>query len=232
MLKYNKLFYWIESPGHFEDWFVVAPDQYLAEKFFADKEGFDLQDLNSTQVCETIFEENLEESYFPSFEILKKNGFEFISEVEPMVVWKSGRKYCQGDIVQEIVIQPNVLKKGMYIINVRNSDLFKIGITKNIVQRMKQFETANPYEFYLHEFFPTENCRRLESELHKLCKGKKYKNEWFKLTEDEIREISNYARKFIGLPPYIDQANFLLNNIDLGNINIDNTLTDDEILPF
>ena len=232
MLEYPKHFYWIVSPGHLEDWFVVAPDQYLAEKFFADSEGFDIEDLNSSQVCETIFEDSLDESYFPSFEMLKKNGFEFISEDEPMIIWKNGRKYCQGDIIQGIVLKPNVLKQGMYIINVRNSDLFKIGITKNIIQRMKQFETANPYEFYLHEFFPSENCRLLESELHKIYKSKRYKNEWFKLTKDEVRDVCNYARKFIKLPPYIGEVIFPLSYIDLGNINNDPTTTDNESPPF
>lgn len=232
MFKYAKFFYWIESPGHLEDWFVVAPNQYLAEKFFADKEGFDIEDLNSFEVCETVLEDNLDESYFPSFEMLKNNGFDFISEDDPMIVWKNGRKYCQGDIIQEIVLQSNILNQGVYIISFQHSDLFKIGITKNIRQRMKQFDTANPFEFYLHEFFPTEHCRSLERELHKLYKSKRYKNEWFKLTEDELRNVCNHARNFIGLPPYLSEAFLPLSNIDLGSVSSDRISTDSELLPF
>lgn len=227
----SKYFYWVESPEHTEDWFVVSPDQYLAEKFFADTEGFDVEHLNSLEVCETKFEDCNDESYFPSLDMLKRNGFEFISEDEPMIVWRNGRKFCQGDIIEEIVLRPNTLKKGMYIINVRNSDLYKIGVTTNIIRRKKQFETANPFEFYLHEFFPTDDCRKLEREVHKRYKEKRYKNEWFKLTEEDILNISNFARKFIGLPPYLNEAVSPLQYINLGSANDKSTTTEADI-PF
>lgn len=199
MHKYSKFFYWVESPEHVEDWFVVAPDQYLAEKFFADAAGFDIEHLNSSEVSEATYEDSSDESYFPSLDMLKRNGFEFISEDEPMIVWRKGRKFCKGDIIEAIVLRPNASKKGMYIVNVRNSDLYKIGVTTNIVRRKKQFETANPFEFYLYDFFPTDDCRKLEREVHKRYKDKRYKNEWFKLTEEDITTISNFARQFIEL---------------------------------
>lgn len=232
MQKYSKYFYWVESPEHTEDWFVVAPDQYLAEKFFADTKGFDIDNLNSSEVCETIYEDCNEESYYPSLDILKRNGFEFISEDEPMIVWRNGRKFCQGDIIEAIVLRPNASKKGMYIIKVRNSDLYKIGVTTNIVRRKKQFETANPFEFYLHEFFPTEDCRKLEREVHKRYKEKRYKNEWFKLTEEDVLTISNFAREYIGLRPYLNVAVSPLQYIDLGTVNKASTETEENNLPF
>jgi hypothetical protein len=98
MNKYSKFFYWVESPEHVEDWFVVAPDQYLAENFFAGTEGFDIEHLNSSEVCETKYEDCNDESYFPSLEMLRRNGFEIISENEPMIVWRNGKKFCQGDL--------------------------------------------------------------------------------------------------------------------------------------
>lgn len=232
MQKQTKYFYWVESPQHTEDWFVVAPDQYLAEKFFADTEGFDIEDLNSSEICEAVYEDSNEESYFPSIEFLKRNGFEFISENEPMVVWRNGKTFCQGDLIEAIVLRLNSTKKGMYIINIRNSDLYKIGVTTNIIRRKKQFETANPFDFYLHEFFPTDDCHKLEREIHKRYTQKRYKNEWFKLTEEDVLRISNFAREFIGLKPYLSKAVSPIRYIDLGALNIAMTKIDDENMPF
>lgn len=232
MQKYYKKFYWIETPGNYEDWFVVSMDQYLAEQFFADNEGYDIEDLNSVEVCDTIYENCSDESYFPSFEMLVNNGFEFISDDEPMVVWKGGKKYCQGDIIHAINLQASVLKQGLYIIEIRNSDLYKIGVTKNIVQRMKQFETANPFEFYLHGFYQTEKCRDLESILHHQFKHKRFKREWFKLNEDELKNVSNIARQFIGLAPYIDGYISPLSKLDSGMRSFEIKNDDNDILPF
>ena len=65
---------------------------------------------------------------------------------------------------------------------------------------MYQLQTANPYEFYLTEFFPTSKNRELESLLHKKYKLKRYKREWFKLTDEEVLEACYLARDFIGKP--------------------------------
>ncbi|HTG65078.1 MAG TPA: GIY-YIG nuclease family protein [Flavobacterium sp.] len=204
---YNKNFYWLKTNDNHENWFVIAYDEYLAEKFFVNMEGYDLEDVEATEICEVIFEDCDENEYFPSNEMLIKNGFEIIKLDEPMIVWKDGKKYCQGDIVHCIISEKSKNKLGLYIIHTNNSNLFKIGITKNINQRIKQFETGNPFEFTLYEFFETESCRKLEKIIHKKLEKNRYRKEWFKLNEEELTEICNFARNYIGLPPYLEEFN-------------------------
>ena len=61
----------------------------------------------------------------------------------------------------------NKNKLGLYIIHTNDSNLYKIGITKNITKRIKQFETGNPFEFTLYDFF--------ETNINKITKIKKKK---------------------------------------------------------
>lgn len=230
MHQYHKSFYWVQTIDGCEDWFVISPDEYLAEKFFAKFEGYPIDEVRASFICTAIFEDENDESYFPSFEMFKKNEFVIISEDEPMTVWKDGRKFCQGDIIHNINMQLNLESLGLYVVAIRNTDIFKIGITKNIVKRLKQFETANPFEFYLHEFFQTDKCRELEKLLHVQFKKSRYKREWFKLTEDELKQVCNTARNFIGLSNYIEGCVSPLSKIKLGQTY--NGIKDNTNFPF
>lgn len=203
MDNYKKHFYWISTNDGHEDWFVIGLDQYVAESFFANDQGYDLEDLSSDEICIVEFEDidnKKEEAYYPSHEMLSKNGFECISEHEPRIFWREGKKYCQGNIVQSILIEKGQKSPGVYIIEVRDSNLYKIGVTKDIQKRLYQLQTANPFEFYLIEFFPTPKNRELESLLHRKYKLKRYKREWFKLKDEEVLEACYLARDFIGKP--------------------------------
>ena len=233
MKNYTKNFYWVKSDDNHENWFVIAHDEYLAERFFVEIEGYDLEDVQATEICNVIFEDDNVDEYFPSNEMFIKNGFEIIKSDVPMIVWKNGKKYCQGDIIHCIKIEKSKTKFGLYIIHTDNSDLFKIGITKNINQRIKQFETGNPFEFTLYEFFETENCRELESLLHKKLKGNRYRKEWFRLNAEELTQACNFARNFIGLPPYLNEIPDLLSGLLTEEEQNDkNKIKNEDDLPF
>lgn len=201
-MKYNKKsIFWIESYENHEDWFVVGVDQFIAETFFCDNNGYDLDLVSSEEICLVEYENEediLEEAYFPSHELLVKNGFEIITDDEPRIFWKSGRKFCQGNIIQNILMLRGSKKFGVYIIEVRDTGLYKIGVTKDIKKRISQLQTSNPYEFYLIDFFVTPKSWELERILHNKYKLNRYKREWFKLNNDEITEACKFAKKFIG----------------------------------
>jgi len=229
-----KNFYWIKTYDNHENWFVVAYDEYLAERFFEKTEGYDIGLFDATEICNVIFEDNEEDEYYPSNGMLIKNGFGIIKAETPMIVWKDGKKYCQGDIVSSIITEINNTKLGLYIIYTDESpNLYKIGITKNIDKRIKQFETGNPFEFKLFDFFVAENCRELENMIHKKLEKNKYRKEWFLLNTEELKDIGNFARNFIGLPDYLDEIKSPLSNISLKQETINNNISDNEIdLPF
>lgn len=203
MNNYKKHIYWIESFENQEDWFVVGVDQFVAEKFFCEHQGYDLDLVSSEDICIAEFEDEEdinEEAYFPSHEMLLKNGFEIISEGEPRIFWRAGRKFCQGNIIQSILVLEGDKQSGVYILEVRDSGLFKIGVTKDIEKRLSQLQTSNPYEFYLRDFFITPKNRELENLLHKKFRLNRYKREWFKLNHDEVIEACRFASNFIGKP--------------------------------
>jgi hypothetical protein len=200
---YKKHIYWVESFENQEDWFVVGLDQYVAEKFFCDYEGYDLDLVSSEIICVAEFEdedESIEEAYFPSDEMLIKNGFEVITEDEPRIFWRAGRKFCQGNIIQKMIVQKSNKKAGVYIVEVRDSGLYKIGITKDINKRLSQLQTSNPYEFYLIDFFISIKSRELEKLLHEKFRLNRYKREWFKLNQNELMEACKFASSFIDRP--------------------------------
>lgn len=229
-----KNIYWISTNDRHEDCFVVGLDSYVAELFFAENEGYDMDCISSKEICIAEFEDEEDiksEAYFPSHEMLTKNGFEIICENEPRVFWKNGVKYCQGNILHSIIVQISEKQPGVYILAVQESNLYKIGITKDLKKRLSQLQTSNPYEFYLINFFITTRNKELENLLHKAFKKNKYKREWFKLEEKEISEVCKLAYEFIGKPyrtSYID-------NLEQFNKHDDQTYNqhcNDNDLPF
>lgn len=199
----EKNLYWVKSFDHHENWFVVSRDQYLAETFFADNHGYELDLVSSELICSAEFEDEQDwnsEAYYPSHEMLLRNDFEIISDDEPRIFWKRGKKFCEGNIIQSVLSEIGAKKSGVYIIEVRSSGLYKIGITKDIHKRLNQLQTSNPYEFYLEEFFITDRNRELENLLHKKYAFNRYKREWFKLNFNELTELRHFARNFIGKP--------------------------------
>lgn len=74
-------------------------------------------------------------------------------------------------------------------------NFYKVGITKNsITQRLSNYKTHNPYKLRVIELIYVNDCRKLESEIHK-----KYfnfesdiKSDWFildKTIADEIKQF-------------------------------------------
>ncbi|WP_117884309.1 GIY-YIG nuclease family protein [Aureibaculum luteum] len=223
----RKTLFWISSADGNEDWFVVGMDEYLAELHFSEMEGYELEYLSSKVICKVEFEDRdcLEKDvYFPSHEMLIKNGFHLISDEEPMIFWKDGIKYCQGDIRKNIIIENEKNQKGVYIISIKDSGLFKIGLTKNIEKRLRQLQTGNPFEYRLVEFFHTPKFKELEKTLHKKYVKNKYKNEWYLLTSAELLEACYFSREYIGRP-YANKDLF-------ENTKIDRIEGDTSDLPF
>lgn len=222
--------YWINTYDGHEDWFVISKDVYIAECFFASKQGYDLELVEAEDLGEINSFGIEDESFFPSLELLEKNGFEIISENTPITVWRNGRKYREGNILQKVILEVSNGKKGVYILSVNDSDLYKIGVTKNIIGRIKQLNTGNPFEFSIYDFYVTENHHNLESILHDKLKERKFRGEWFLLTKEEVKEVAKFAREFIGKPnlPFVS----LLQNIKMDQFKLPESFDSDTELPF
>ena len=86
-------------------------------------------------------------------------------------------------------VAPNSPSAG-YVYLVRCADLYKIGATKNAVQRIARFETAYPHDLKTIRVTLVADMKRVESELHKRFAQKRVKGEWFDLTASDLRVIA------------------------------------------
>lgn len=72
--------------------------------------------------------------------------------------------------------------------------MLKIGFSKDVVKRLKQHKTSNPYIIPLG-YIETEDYKSLEKEIHYKARFFKVKKEWF-LNKEQIKkyfyEHANY----------------------------------------
>lgn len=70
-----------------------------------------------------------------------------------------------------------------------NTGHYKIGKSVNPQKRMKEFVSSNvilPIEFTLEHQIETDDYHRLESTLHNSFSEKRFRGEWFELTDEEV----------------------------------------------
>lgn len=73
---------------------------------------------------------------------------------------------------------------------------YKIGITGNLEQRLKNLQTGNPYELKIHykEEIPESQVKLIEQKIHKIIKHKQTHGEWFDISLDDAIAEVKYAR--------------------------------------
>lgn len=86
--------------------------------------------------------------------------------------------------------------KYLYIVRSGNINLYKIGITKDIDQRLNTLQIGNPEKIHPIAFFCADlsdpfgrEIFYLERFLHKNFENKRIQGEWFKLNLEEICDI-------------------------------------------
>ena len=69
-----------------------------------------------------------------------------------------------------------------------DGEKFKIGMTKqkDINKRIKELQTGNPNEIWLHTYYETDNPLKIEKLMHGLHILGNVKNEWFDLTPSQV----------------------------------------------
>jgi hypothetical protein len=78
------------------------------------------------------------------------------------------------------------------------NERYKIGITKNDPEkRVKQLQTGNSGVVRLLQTYESANYKKVEQWLHGRYKWKQTeaKNEWFNLTDDEIKSFLDECKK-------------------------------------
>ncbi|MGQ0505280.1 MAG: hypothetical protein ACT4TC_08155 [Myxococcaceae bacterium] len=111
--------YWVETPDHHEDWFVVARNPREARAFFENAEGYD----GGGSTCRLVLEVpdhlpsrttappatgNLEHQCFvgwPTDDLIRACGGEFLPPGEPRLVRFGKELFCEGLLEHEIQLQ-------------------------------------------------------------------------------------------------------------------------------
>src|SRR6476646_9466711 len=146
----RKKLFWLTTPCNLENWFAIASSQKKAEEFHEDAEGFNRNYAKAQFVCNItsdlikIHEQKLEDEGWPSHELLEALGFHIIKSDSPRVVNYDGKVYTEGRSVEGMIIEMASKKEGVYVLNLQGTSEYKIGITKDLSKRIKQFETGNP----------------------------------------------------------------------------------------
>lgn len=87
-----------------------------------------------------------------------------------------------------------------------NEYVYKIGVAKNVEQRIKQFRTGNTNSIELKNKFLSKYPFVLEKTLHRYFSIENLKNEWFFLNKQQVDEfISNCERIEKGLLVVFDK---------------------------
>ncbi|PIF05305.1 MAG: hypothetical protein CSA36_07585 [Draconibacterium sp.] len=99
----------------------------------------------------------------------------------------SKKEFYQG------ILKPNDIeveegKIYLYLMINENTNLFKIGYSKNPYFREKTLQSEEPKIFTI-KFWECE--KKVETEIHKLFKNKRIRGEWFKLNIDDLVKLNN-----------------------------------------
>jgi hypothetical protein len=91
-------------------------------------------------------------------------------------------------LVKEIREYPQIylIKCGRY---------YKIGVSYDAYKRLKDFNPYNPHKLTVYYHAGVNNAYKLEAELHRRYEKDRVKNEWFKLSREQLKEIKEIIGK-------------------------------------
>jgi len=81
----------------------------------------------------------------------------------------------------------------VYLVRAESGE-YKIGRSKNVEARLRNFRTLSPLEFELLHSFYADHASKAESELHKKFTGKRIKREWFSLDGVDVSMIMSISK--------------------------------------
>lgn len=112
--------------------------------------------------------------------------------------------------------------KSIYLFNLENTDLYKIGFTrkKDPKLRIKELQTGNPFTILYVNHYETERATTVESTLHRMYSSKKVtegyediKGEWFLLEPGDVGKFSELCGKIDSNLQVIEENSTLNDNL-------------------
>jgi hypothetical protein len=103
--------YWCSTPDHDEDWFVVARSARDARRYHEREEGYAPGDADAELVCALPPRAAYDGPAWPSAELLKACGAEFVRGAGSRIVRIAGRVYGEGNVAENAAARLGVSLK-------------------------------------------------------------------------------------------------------------------------
>lgn len=93
--------------------------------------------------------------------------------------------------------------KYVYLVNMENTDFYKIGFTKNSPEkRVKNLQTGNPKNINLVDSYRSNIAQNIETALHNFLRHKKIDShegvklmgEWFLLDREDVKQFQEKCK--------------------------------------
>lgn len=97
----------------------------------------------------------------------------------------------------------------VYVIEAKDTGLYKIGYTNRLKSRLNQLQTGCPYKIKLIMASPRKNAREMEAVLHRKFNDNNIRGEWFDLYKDDLESINDILFGDIDLPDVITQREYV-----------------------
>jgi hypothetical protein len=188
--------YWVQTPDHREDWLVYACSSRQAREFFEEYEGYSPGDAKASLVC-AVDDNSVVIPSWVDHEDLSRFGVKAVHEDYPEVYERGGVRYRKGCITYEVYTALTDNISGLYVIQMRDTRYFKIGVTTHLRNRIRNLKTANPNQMVARYFVEVKSPSVLESKLHRHFRRCRREGEWFLLNADHLNELRHILARDI-----------------------------------
>ena len=78
----------------------------------------------------------------------------------------------------------------VYLVGSKKHKLYKIGsTTRTLEKRLSEFAPKLPFEIEVFATLKSEDAPREESLLHEIYQSRKFRDDWFVLSENEVKDL-------------------------------------------
>ena len=102
-----------------------------------------------------------------------------------------------GFDIQKVDLGRNKDSKGVYMIYNAEEEVVKIGISKDVDDRISQMQTANAAELEKIAFWDVKHAAKAEEMIHNRLFDDKVNGEWFSVEDTDIYSLKNAIDLFL-----------------------------------
>lgn len=187
--------YWLTTPDHHEDCFVVSTSNARARSFFEGYEGYNPGDATAKRIERLPPEVSPHEGYARP-ELLSRLGYRTVSRDQPLIYAKNGRSFVYGDTNYAVLMEGLAHRPGVYCMRCAGSNFIKVGQTRDLHLRVMKLQTGCPYRLIVDFFIPHEAPRIIERKLQGELRKFKTQFEWFDVPGEFRAAFYAKTRKF------------------------------------